>query len=176
MLRLWAVSLWFLKFPVRQTLNQWLGKHWTQLGVILTILQVIKIRIFTEEQGPADIWPANCEIQIHCHYLPLSEEFFKQTKTSQSYLGVFLLTPPWWWCDVEMKSFTRSNIPILINKINESSQPNLYAPGRYKLALMFQCEVYYIRVFEVQIVCSAQYNFTQISVVEVTVAGRQAGV
>ena len=65
--KLRAVSLWFLKFPVRQTLNRWLGKHWSQLGVILTILQVIKIRIFTEHHGLPDIWPANCKIQTHSH-------------------------------------------------------------------------------------------------------------
>ena len=36
-----------------------------QLGVILTILQVIKIRIFSEHSAETDIWPGQHQWSVH---------------------------------------------------------------------------------------------------------------
>ena len=37
----------------------------SQLGVILTILQVIKIRIFSEHTAETDIWPGQHQCSVH---------------------------------------------------------------------------------------------------------------
>ena len=90
-------------------------------GHSLTILQVIKIRIFTEEHGLADIWPANCKIQIH------TVTIFHSVKNSSQDKNIPESFPSYAITGVMLDN---ENIPILIiKKINESSGPNLYAPG-----------------------------------------------